>query len=50
MKNISLSYSNSPVYKFIGSQIYKLVGLAVHIRFLEPKMKQMVLVWICMKL
>lgn len=30
MKNIQLSYSNSPVCEFIGSQIYSMLGLAVH--------------------
>lgn len=30
MKNINLSYSNSPVCEFIGSKIYELVGLPVH--------------------
>ena len=30
MKNINLSYSNSPVCEYIGSQIYGLVGLPVH--------------------
>jgi hypothetical protein len=30
MKNIQLSYSNSPVCEFIGSQIYAILGLAVH--------------------
>lgn len=30
MKNIRLSYSNSPVCEYIGSQIYRLLGFAVH--------------------
>lgn len=30
MKNINLSYSNSPVCEYIGSKIYELVGLHVH--------------------
>lgn len=30
MKNIQLSYSNSPVCEYIGSQIYKLLGFSVH--------------------
>lgn len=30
MKNIQLSYSNSPVYEYIGSQIYGLLGFPVH--------------------
>lgn len=30
MKNIRLSYSNSPVCEYIGSQIYKLLGFEVH--------------------
>lgn len=30
MKNIVLSYSNSPVCEYIGSKIYELVGLPVH--------------------
>lgn len=30
MKNINLSYSNSPVCEYIGSKIYKMVGLPVH--------------------
>ena len=30
MKNIHLSYSNSPVCEYIGSKIYELVGLPVH--------------------
>lgn len=30
MKNIRLSYSNSPVCEYIGSQIYSLLGVDVH--------------------
>lgn len=30
MKNIRLSYSNSPVCEYIGSQIYRLLGFPVH--------------------
>ena len=30
MKNINLSYSNSPACEYIGSMIYKMVGLPVH--------------------
>ena len=30
MKNINLSYSNSPVCEYIGSKIYELIGLSVH--------------------
>ena len=30
MKNIQLSYSNSPVCEYIGSQVYKLLGFSVH--------------------
>ena len=30
MKNINLSYSNSPVCEYIGSKIYEIVGLPVH--------------------
>lgn len=30
MKNIRLSYSNSPVCEYIGSQIYRLLGFEVH--------------------
>lgn len=30
MKNVNLSYSNSPVCEYIGSKIYELVGLPVH--------------------
>lgn len=30
MKNINLSYSNSPVCEYIGSKIYELLGLSVH--------------------
>ena len=30
MKNINLSYSNSPVCEYIGSKIYGIVGLPVH--------------------
>ena len=30
MKNIKLSYSNSPVCEYIGSQIYGLLGFPVH--------------------
>lgn len=30
MKNIHLSYSNSPVSEYIGSKMYELVGLPVH--------------------
>ncbi len=30
MKNINLSYSNSPVCEYIGSKIYEFVGIHVH--------------------
>lgn len=30
MKNINLSYSNSPVCEYIGSKVYEFVGLPVH--------------------
>lgn len=30
MKNINLSYSNSPVCEYIGSKVYKIIGLPVH--------------------
>lgn len=30
MKNIQLSYSNSPVCEYIGSQIYQIFGFSVH--------------------
>lgn len=30
MKNICLSYSNSPVCEYIGSKIYRMLGFAVH--------------------
>lgn len=30
MKNINLSYSNSPVCEYIGSKIYELIGIPVH--------------------
>lgn len=30
MKNINLSYSNSPICEFIGSKIYELIGIPVH--------------------
>lgn len=30
MKNINLSYSNSPVCEYIGSKVYGLIGLPVH--------------------
>lgn len=30
MKNIRLSYSNSPVCEFLGSQIYRMLGFEVH--------------------
>ncbi len=30
MKNINLSYSNSPVCEYIGSRIYEIVGVPVH--------------------
>ncbi len=30
MKNIRLSYSNSPVCEFLGSQIYRILGFEVH--------------------
>ena len=30
MKNINLSYSNSPVCEYIGSKIYELIGITVH--------------------
>ena len=30
MKNINLSYSNSPVCEYIGSKIYELIGISVH--------------------
>lgn len=30
MKNINLSYSNSPVCEYIGSKIYEIIGMDVH--------------------
>lgn len=30
LKNINLSYSNSPICEYIGSKIYELIGLPVH--------------------
>lgn len=30
MKNINLSYSNSPICEYIGSKIYELIGMPVH--------------------
>lgn len=30
MKNINLSYSNSPICEYIGSKIYELLGIPVH--------------------
>ena len=30
LKNINLSYSNSPIREYIGSKIYELIGLPVH--------------------
>lgn len=30
MKNINLSYSNSPVCEYIGSKIYEMIGIPVH--------------------
>lgn len=30
MKNIRLSYSNSPVCEYIGSQVYRMLGFSVH--------------------
>lgn len=30
MKNIQLSYSNSPVCEYIGSQVYQMLGIEVH--------------------
>lgn len=34
LKNIDISYSNSPLSEFLGSQIYKMVGIPVHETFL----------------
>ena len=35
LKNINLSYSNSPICEYIGSKIYELIGLPVHNTILE---------------
>lgn len=42
MKNICLSYSNSPVSEYIGSQICNLLGLKVHETFLGTRNQKMV--------
>lgn len=42
MKNINLSYSNSPVCEFIGSKIYELVGLPVHNTILGTRNEKVV--------
>lgn len=34
LKNIELSYSNSPLSEFLGSQIYKIIGIPVHDTYL----------------
>lgn len=42
MKNINLSYSNSPVCEYIGSKIYGLVGLPVHNTILGTRNEKIV--------
>lgn len=42
MKNINLSYSNSPVCEYIGSKIYGLVGLPVHHTILGTRNEKIV--------
>lgn len=42
MKNINLSYSNSPVCEYIGSQIYGLIGLPVHNTILGKRSEKVV--------
>lgn len=42
MKNINLSYSNSPVCEYIGSKIYELVGLPVHHTILGTRNEKIV--------
>lgn len=42
MKNIQLSYSNSPVCEYIGSQIYGLLGFPVHDKVLGFRNKKTV--------
>lgn len=42
MKNINLSYSNSPVCEYIGSKIYELVGLPVHNTILGTRNRKIV--------
>ena len=42
MKNINLSYSNSPVCEYIGSKIYEIVGLDVHNTILGTRNEKIV--------
>lgn len=42
MKNIQLSYSNSPVCEYIGSHIYSLLGISVHETILAKRNQKLV--------
>jgi len=42
MKNINLSYSNSPVCEYIGSKIYEIIGLDVHNTILGTRNEKIV--------
>ncbi len=42
MKNINLSYSNSPVCEYIGSKIYQIIGLHVHNTILGTRNEKIV--------
>lgn len=44
MKNIQLSYSNSPVCEFIGSQIYEKLGFPVHETILRGERNRKIVV------
>lgn len=42
LKNIELSYSNSPVSEYIGSHVYEMVGLPVHRTYLGYRNERLV--------
>lgn len=42
LKNIELSYSNSPVSEYIGSHVYEVIGLPVHRTYLGYRNKRLV--------
>ena len=42
MKNINLSYSNSPVCEYIGSKIYEFIGIPVHNTILGTRNEKIV--------